>query len=115
MIRVLAGGVYMLEQLWRWAGLPDLIANLAAGRRFGFSVERALFAMVAHRALAPASKLHCWQRWLTDEVHIEGCEGLGLQHLYRAMDFLDAHREALEEGLFYRMADLFNLDVELIF
>ena len=109
------GDVYVLEQLWRRAGLPDLIANLAAGRRFGFSVERALFAMVAHRALAPASKRHCWQRWLTDEVHIEGCEGLDLQHLYRAMDFLDAHREALEEGLFYRMADLFNLDVELIF
>lgn len=109
------GDVYVLEELWRRTGLPDLIGKLVAGRRFDFPVERALFAMVAHRALAPASKLHCWERWLADEVHIEGCEGLGLQHLYRAMDFLDAHREELEEGLYYRMARLFNLDVELIF
>ena len=109
------GGVYVLEHLWRRAGLAELIGEWAEGCRFEFSVERALFAMVAHRALAPASKLHCHERWLAEEVRIEGCEALGLQHLYRAMDFFGDHGEALEEGLYYRLADLFNLDVELVF
>ena len=31
------------------------------------------------------------------------------------MDFLEAHKEALEEGLYFRMADLLNLDVEVVF
>ena len=31
------------------------------------------------------------------------------------MDFLEAHKEALEEGLYFRLADLLALDVELVF
>ncbi len=38
-----------------------------------------------------------------------------LHHLYRAMDFLEAHKKALEEGLYFHMADLLNLDVEVVF
>jgi hypothetical protein len=52
---------------------------------------------------------------LTEEVRIEGIEGLGLQHLYRAMDFLEANKEVLKEAIYFRIADLLNLnlDVEL--
>ena len=109
------GDLHALERLWERAGLPELIAEQAEGSSFGFSVERALFAMVANRALAPSSKLHCHERWLAEDVRIEGCGALQLHQLYRAMDFLHERKAALEEGLFYRMADLLNLDVELVF
>ena len=46
------GDVHVLEHLWRRAGLAELIGEFAEAHKFGFSVERALFAMVAHRALA---------------------------------------------------------------
>ena len=52
---------------------------------------------------------------LAEDVRIERCESLELHHLYRAMDFLEAHKEAIEEGLYFRIADLLNLDVELMF
>ena len=109
------GDLYVLEQLWRRVGLPDLIAELAGERRSEFSIERALFAMVANRACAPSSKLYCHEQWLAEDVRIEGCEGLEVHHLYRAMDFLEAHKEELERGLYFRVADLLNLDVELVF
>ena len=109
------GDLYVLEQLWRRVGLPDLIAELADDRKVEFSIERALFAMVANRACAPSSKLYCHEQWLAEDVRIEGCEGLEVHHLYRAMDFLEAHKEALERGLYFRVADLLNLDVELVF
>ena len=109
------GDVYALEALWRRVGLPELIGELVDERRFGFSVERALFALVANRVVAPSSKRHCQDRWLAEDVHIEGCEGLGLQHLYRAMDVLCEHKDALEQGLYHRLADLLNLDVEVMF
>ena len=38
-----------------------------------------------------------------------------MHHLYRAMDLLEAHKEAIEQALYFRLADLLNLDVELIF
>ncbi len=109
------GELYVLEALWRRVGLPALIAECVEGRKFGFSVERALFALVANRVCAPSSKWHCQERWLAREVHIEGCGGLRLQHLYRAMDVLEQHQEALQAGLYSRLADLLNLDVELVF
>lgn len=71
--------------------------------------------MVANRACAPASKLYCHEQWLKEDVHIAGTGELGLQHLYRAMDFLEADKEAIEQAIFYRVADLLNLDVEVIF
>ena len=109
------GDVYVLQRLWERAGLPALIAEQAGSTPLEFSVERALFAMVAHRACAPPSKLHCHEQWLAEDVRIQGCAELKLHHLYRAMDFLHAHKAVLEEGLYYRVADLLNLDVELVF
>ena len=109
------GEVHALQALWRRVGLPELIGELVDARRFGFSVERAGFALVANRVLAPSSKRYCQDRWLARDVRIEGCEGLELQHLYRAMDVLCEHKEALEEALYYRLADWLNLDVEVMF
>lgn len=109
------GDLYVLEELWRRLGLAEIIEAEARGRRFEFSVERALFALVANRALAPCSKLYCYEQWLREDVRIDGTAALELQHLYRAMDFLEAHKEAIEKAIYFRVADLLNLDVELIF
>ncbi len=109
------GDVYVLEALWQRLGLAEIIHERANKRKLGFAVERALFAMVANRAAAPCSKLHCWEQWLRKEVRIEGTETLELQHLYRAMDFLEANKEEIEKAIYFRVSDLLNLDVDLIF
>jgi hypothetical protein len=108
------GDIHVLDALWQRLGIGEII-RAQAGNRFRFDVERALFVMVANRACAPASKLYCHEQWLKEDVRIAGTEDLDLQHLYRAMDFLEAHKEAIEQAIFYRVADLLNLDVEVIF
>jgi len=109
------GDVYALEALWQRLGIGQIINAQAGARRMGFDVERALFAMVANRACAPCSKLYCWEQWLKEEVFISGTRELSLQHLYRAMDFLEANKEVIEREIFHRVADLLNLDVEVMF
>jgi len=109
------GEVYALEQLWKRVGLDTMIAKRVRGRKVGFEVERALFAMVANRAIAPCSKLYCYEQWLREDVRIEGADKLDLHHLYRAMDWLEANKEHLEEAIYLALADLFTLDVDLIF
>lgn len=108
------GDVYVLEQLWRRFGIAEILREVLGKRKFDFDVERALFAMIANRALAPSSKLYCWDNWLED-VRIEGTQELKLQHLYRAMDFLEANKEAIERAIYFRMANLLSLDVEIVF
>jgi hypothetical protein len=109
------GDLYVLEHLWRRLGVDAVIDEALGQTRLGFDVERALFAMVANRALAPSSKLYCYQQWLREDIRIEGTQRLELHHLYRAMDFLEANKEMIEKAIYFRMADLLNLDVELVF
>ncbi len=109
------GDVYVLEALWGRLGIAEVIAEQVGRRKLDFGVERALFAMVANRACAPSSKLYCYEQWLAEDVRIQGTEALELHQLYRAMDFLEANKAAIERGIYFRMADLLNLDVDLVF
>jgi transposase len=74
-----------------------------------------VFRKSSPRCWRPASKLYCYEQWLKEEVHLDGAASLSLQHLYRAMDFLEANKDAIEKALYFRMADLLNLDVEIVF
>jgi hypothetical protein len=57
------GALYVLEAVWKRLGIPDVISEHLAFRHVDFAVERALFAIVAHRACAPSSKLDCDAPW----------------------------------------------------
>ncbi|MDA8095820.1 MAG: IS1634 family transposase [Betaproteobacteria bacterium] len=109
------GDVYALEALWERLGLSSILRRLGGTRRFGFDVERALFAMVANRACAPGSKLYCFEQWLKEDVKIRDAQALSLQHLYRAMDFLEANKDEIERDLYFHVADLLSMDVDLLF
>lgn len=109
------GAVYVLEQIWKRLGIVRIISEKASARKLGFDVERALFAMVANRACAPCSKLYCWEQWLREDVRIEGTGGLKLHQLYRAMDFLEENKDAIEKEIYFWVSDLLNLAVDLIF
>ena len=109
------GGVYVLEQIWKELGIGAVLAGQARTKRTKVAFERALFAMVANRALAPYSKLYCYDQWLRDEVYLPTAQELELHHLYRAMDFLETHKAAVEKAVYFKMADLMNADVDLIF
>lgn len=110
------GDLYVLEQLWAKVGLPELLPALARDdSRRKLPVERACFAMVANRCCAPLSKLYMFEQWLREDVRIEGGRELELHHLYRSMDFFEKNKDAFEKDLFFRVADLFSVDVDLVF
>ena len=109
------GTVHVVQALWRELGIDRVVAELQSKQGSRQPLERALFAMVANRTSAPCSKLYCQEQWLAEEVFLPGKEKLELQHLYRALDLLEAHREDFERAIYFRMADLMNADVDVIF
>jgi transposase len=109
------GTVHVVESIWRELGIDKLLAELTRKHSSKQPFERALLAMVANRTHEPCSKLYCREQWLAEEVFVPGKEALELQHLYRAMDFLEAHKEHIEREVYFRTADLMNADVDLIF
>ena len=109
------GALYVLEAIWQRLGIDAVIAQQLASPQVDCAVERALFAMVANRACAPSSKLYGDQQWRRADVRIDGTETLARHHLYRAMDGLEAHQEAIEQARYGRLADLLSLDVARMF
>src|SRR5882724_13692716 len=91
------GVLYAAHALWEEVGLGPLLREKMQQDGGNAPHETALFTMTANRLARPASKLACYQRWLADDVYWPEAQGLALEHLYRALDFLLRHIEALEK------------------
>jgi hypothetical protein len=108
------GGAWLLDQLWRRLGLDQILARLLRGRRLDPRAERALFAMVCNRALEPMSKLGS-ASWVTEKTVIPGLPELDDDRCYRAMDWLLEIEPELAQQVYWALADLLNLEVDLLF
>ena len=109
------GGAWVLDRLWERLEIGQAIRRAAEGRRLdGEAAERVIFALAAQRALEPASKLAA-TRWVAERVFIEGCAGFCDDAAYGAMDFLLAALEEIAAEIFYSVAHLLNLDVDIVF
>ena len=109
------GVVLAARQLWEDLGIGAAIRRCAEGAELTAPHETALFAMAAQRLEQPGSKLSCATNWLPDVAFLPEAEGLGVDQLYRALDFLLVWSEKIERDVFLQAADLFRLDVDLIF
>ncbi len=74
--------------------------------------------MVANRLDDPVS--NSWvkpggERWLSDIAWLPDAAGLAVDQCYRALDLLTVWAERIERDVFLKAADLFRLDVDLIF
>ena len=108
------GVVHVVEQLWARLGIGRAIGAKLAAQELQAPHETALLAMAAQRLARPGSKLACHERWL-DRVWLPAAGGLALDQLYRALDILAEHGDAIEEEVFWAGVDLFKLDVDLVF
>ena len=108
------GGAYVLDGLWQRLGIDTVMAKLLTGRRLDPRAERVLFGLVANRALAPSSKLAA-ATWISHDVHIDGLPATSDDACYRAMDWLHEVTPALEREVFWQLASLLDLEVDLLF
>jgi transposase len=123
------GAALVFERLWEETGCRTVVESLAGSRRHDFPLERAVFLSVLHRLFSGGSD-RAAERWRQD-YRIEGVEGLGLHHLYRAMGWLGEElaedqqagatpfaprclKDVMEEQLFARRRDLLST-LDLVF
>ena len=99
------GTAHLLDGLWRQLGVDTALRRVLGSRRFTTDVERVLFALVANRAIDPASKLAAAE-WASYDVAIPGLDGMDEDQAYRAMDLLvqaDAQAK-VQEAVFFAVA-----------
>jgi len=120
------GPALIFERLWKELEIGSTVSSLVADRRFGFSVERALFLTVLHRLFVSGSDRGC-EKW-RQNYKIVGTEDIALHQLYRAMAFLGEEisdqkdrthaprctKDVIEEIMFDRRKNLFT-DLDFVF
>lgn len=105
------GPALIFRGLWEEVDLPAIFGRLLSRTKIENDLEEAAFAMVLNRLCDPSSKLGV-DHWL-NRIYRPSFEKLKLRHLYQALDFVAEHKEEIEEALFTRVRDLFNLELDL--
>src|SRR3954447_11448881 len=109
------GVILAARTLWEELGIGAAIRGCITEGELTAPHELALFAMAAQRLDDPGSKLGCATRWLPDIAWLPEARDLTLHQFYRALDVLAVWSDQIERAVFLRAADLFRLDVDLIF
>ena len=108
------GGPWLLDQLWQRLGIASIMASRLKATRRDAITERVLFALVANRALDPSSKLAA-AHWAGRRAWIEHLPETTDDACYRAMDWLHQVKDPVEREVFGQVANLLNLEVDLLF
>ena len=108
------GDVYLVLALWRGTGLSRLCAELLPVAKERVAREKIAAVLVTARLCEPSSELHIAEDWyrrtaLADLLQLDDAQ-VNKDRLYRALDELLVHKDALEAPLAQRCGELFAMD-----
>lgn len=112
------GAVWLGWLLWRALKLDRLCAELLPPGRESVSWAQVVAILVIGRLCEPSSELHLAEQWyrttaLEDLLQVPA-ESVYDERLYRTLDRLLPHKEAIEQHLVQRFGELFDLDYDLL-
>ena len=108
------GGTWLLDQLWNRLGLREIATDLLRLHHLDPTAERAIFVMVAKRALNTCSE-GARASWVSENAVVPDPPELDEDRADRAMDCLVEIESDLAEQVYRSVADLIRLDVDLLF
>jgi transposase len=112
------GAVWLGWLLWRALKLDALCRELLPAGRESVSWADGVAILVIGRLCEPSSELHVAEQWyrttaLEDLLQVPA-ESIYDERLYRTLDRLLPHKQAIEQHLVRRLGELFDLDYELL-
>ena len=112
------GDVWLALTLWHALELDALFKDLLPKGREEVDWAQMVAIVVAARFCEPSSERQIEQCWYprTSLAELLGvpCEQVHLQRLYRTLDVLVPHKEAVEKHLTKRLGELFDLEYDLL-
>lgn len=112
------GAVWLGLKLWQALQLDTLLARLMPRGREAVQWADVVGILAIGRLCEPSSELHVAERWyrttaLEDLLGV-GSEAIYDERLYRSLDRLLPHKQAIEAHLVQRFGELFDLDYDLL-
>ena len=112
------GAVWLGWMLWRALKLDVLCSELLPRGRESVAWAEVIAILVIGRLCEPSSELHVAEQWyrttaLEDLLGVTS-DSIYDERLYRSLDRLLPHKEAIEAHLVQRLGELFALDYDLL-
>lgn len=112
------GSIWLGWQLWRALKFDELLAQLLPAGREKIAWAQTAAILVIARLCEPSSELHIAEDWYR-RTALEDLIGVPSEHvydarLYRCLDQLLPHKEAIEQHLVQRLGELFALQYDLL-
>lgn len=112
------GAVWLGWLLWHALKLDELLGVLLPSSHETVRWAEVIAILVIGRLCEPSSELHVAERWyrttaLEDLLGVS-TESIYDERLYRALDRLLPHKQAIEQHLVKRLGELFDLDYDLL-
>lgn len=112
------GAVWLGWLLWQALQLDQLCTELMPAGRESVSWSAVVATLVIARLCEPSSELHVAEQWYRATA-LDGLLGVAPeqiydQRLYRALDKVLPHKEAIERHLVQRLGELFNVEYDLL-
>ena len=112
------GAVWLGLKLWQALRLDEVLGELLPRSREAVSWAEVIALLVIARLCEPSSELYVAEKWyrttaLEDLLGVSA-ESIYDERLYRALDRLLPHKEAIEKQLVERLGELFELDYDLL-
>jgi transposase len=112
------GNVWLGHLLWRALRFDELFGELLPRRHEAVSWADLIEILVIGRLCEPSSELHVAEQWYrtTALKDLLGVDEEQIYHvrLYRTLDHLLPHKEAIEKHLVARLGELFKIDYDLL-
>jgi len=112
------GAVWLGWLLWQALKLDELCGQLLPPGRESVPWADMVATLVIGRLCEPSSELHLAEQWyrttaLEDLLQV-AAQSVYAERLYRTLDRLLPHKQAIEQHLVKRFGELFDLDYELL-
>jgi transposase len=112
------GAVWLGLKLWQALRLDAVLRELLPRSREAVSWAEVIGLLVIARLCEPSSELYVAEKWYRTTA-LEDLLGVSVdsiydERLYRALDRVLPHKEAIEKQLVKRLGELFDLDYDLL-
>jgi len=103
-------GYLVYQKLWKEFDLHKFLPSLTEGTKVLYSLNDTCFLMAIQHLLDPMSKLGAFN----NQERYVNMPKIDLNSLYRSLDVLSENKERLEEMIFYKNMNLFNMQVDVV-
>ncbi len=105
-------GYIVYKKLWNKYSLNQLIKTIGENKKIEYDIEQIVFWLVINRLLSPSSKR---AHYLSRQKYINSENETELHQIYRSLDVLAENKEKIEEDIFNKNRNLFNMQIDVVF